>query len=430
MTTPCELPWMSGTEALDHIMRVRGCDEANAFVRLQKACHQNVVAVRGLWATAQWSEARGFETQEEAGRRRFRHAVRSDECREFRKSLDENYEFRCEDVLTTWPHPAAQREAHAEKPSNSAPADAVASSVAALAPTKRRQEGHDFRAGDAPSRAKARELIEAGLDRQPTAPKAQAEQGQVVTQTEDAGDGSPPAAPFTVESVRALLHEHVFRMKGPLASLRDPSPQSLGHLTIFLRRMQNEFRRGMESKEHDDRITKFSEAIDTIEEILPHLIQQHKEHLKRVQLTSDNLDTTPSEDDIAFMETLTKPGFVRLIDRTKCDINERLTILQEAVSNISDMRKHTSLFDKSWKLRFYGTGWRDLAVRISGDLLYALASTNSNIDLGISNDGPVPRFVAAVLPMITGDSPTVANVAKVLKDRKRESKRQEFEPPF
>jgi hypothetical protein len=97
-------------------MRARGCDEAGAFVQLQEACRQKAVAVRGLWAKAELTEARGLETQEDAGRKQFSRVVYSDECLGFRKNLDKNYEFLRENVMTTWRLPAAQRETDAKKP--------------------------------------------------------------------------------------------------------------------------------------------------------------------------------------------------------------------------------------------------------------------------------------------------------------------------
>jgi hypothetical protein len=36
-------------------------------------------------------------------------------------------------------------------------------------------------------------------------------------------------------------------------------------------------------------------------------------------------------------------------------------------------------------------------------------------EFGRSNQGPVPRFVAAVMPLMAGESPTVAAVAQHLK---------------
>jgi hypothetical protein len=64
-------------------------------------------------------------------------------------------------------------------------------------------------------------------------------------------------------------------------------------------------------------------------------------------------------------------------------------------------------------------GWHDMSVVIANMLRTALRSTNPKAALGNSNDGPVPRFVTVVLPMITNDTPTVANVGKWLKDNAR-----------
>jgi hypothetical protein len=64
-------------------------------------------------------------------------------------------------------------------------------------------------------------------------------------------------------------------------------------------------------------------------------------------------------------------------------------------------------------------GWRPLAESIASAFKATMSRTNPGLKLGHSNDGPVPRFVAAVVPSITGETPKVFNVGKHLKDYAR-----------
>jgi hypothetical protein len=55
--------------------------------------------------------------------------------------------------------------------------------------------------------------------------------------------------------------------------------------------------------------------------------------------------------------------------------------------------------------------WRHVADSVAGAFRMAMAPQ----EFGRSNKGPVPRFVAAVMPLMAGETPTVAAVAQHLK---------------
>jgi len=63
--------------------------------------------------------------------------------------------------------------------------------------------------------------------------------------------------------------------------------------------------------------------------------------------------------------------------------------------------------------------WRQLAEVVANQFRVAMSQANGTRKFGRSNDGPVPRFVAAVVPRITGENPSVQNVGKHLKDLSR-----------
>ena len=68
--------------------------------------------------------------------------------------------------------------------------------------------------------------------------------------------------------------------------------------------------------------------------------------------------------------------------------------------------------------------WRVVAGPVATFFKTTIWRNNPKLPLGRSNDGPVPRFVAAVVPFITRERPTVSNVGKHLKDEARKLRRR------
>jgi hypothetical protein len=68
--------------------------------------------------------------------------------------------------------------------------------------------------------------------------------------------------------------------------------------------------------------------------------------------------------------------------------------------------------------------WRQIADLLAGKFRLAMEPQK----IGTSNNGPLPRFVAAVIPLITGETPAVPNVAKHLKDSARGIRRKARAP--
>jgi hypothetical protein len=60
-------------------------------------------------------------------------------------------------------------------------------------------------------------------------------------------------------------------------------------------------------------------------------------------------------------------------------------------------------------------GWRSIAEVVASAFTVAMHPTK----IGHSNTGPIPRFVAAVLPLLTGETPSIGNVAQHLKKAAR-----------
>jgi hypothetical protein len=67
--------------------------------------------------------------------------------------------------------------------------------------------------------------------------------------------------------------------------------------------------------------------------------------------------------------------------------------------------------------------WHDVADFVAQTFRTAMRTNNPNKRFGRSNDGPVPRFVAAVMPTVTGgEAPSVGTVAQYLKRSARKRK--------
>jgi hypothetical protein len=66
--------------------------------------------------------------------------------------------------------------------------------------------------------------------------------------------------------------------------------------------------------------------------------------------------------------------------------------------------------------------WRDFADPIAEYFVGAMVGANPGIRFGISNDGPLVRFVAALMPMIAGETVNEARVAQYLKRSRSRSR--------
>ncbi len=56
--------------------------------------------------------------------------------------------------------------------------------------------------------------------------------------------------------------------------------------------------------------------------------------------------------------------------------------------------------------------WHDIAVPLSDSFRIAMRSSNPNLDLRLSNAGPVAKFLVGIIPLITGDTPDFPAVAR------------------
>ena len=94
-----------------------------------------------------------------------------------------------------------------------------------------------------------------------------------------------------------------------------------------------------------------------------------------------------------------------------------LRALGEAVENAQAELKFLlrfSLTDFIHPLR----KWHDFVEALAELFIGAVLSTNEDLTIGLSNDGAVVRFLAAAIPHITGETPSLQTVARYLQRRR------------
>jgi hypothetical protein len=162
---------MSGGEALAHVMRATGRDEAAALALLQEACAEGLVDGRARGDAARrdraWRNDRNLDDGEYTWRQTFIYCtVAPDKMQCFLADFREKSEFRRETVQSRW-QCADEAPGHdAPRPAASAPAEAATPPDTTDA-KKRPHNGADFRLKDAPLVAEMRAMIEAGKAQSP-----------------------------------------------------------------------------------------------------------------------------------------------------------------------------------------------------------------------------------------------------------------------
>jgi hypothetical protein len=224
-----------------------------------------------------------------------------------------------------------------------------------------------------------------------------------------------PVSRFTVNSLRELLRKHVLRPTGPLASLRMPSPEALAELASKLEYFTRVTRLARVSEQSASLAAQFREAVAKFEMVLQKVIEENEENLlTMLQLSVETRDPDPEwHSDNLLLITKVRDSLKHSLPPT-AQRAETLELLRSAFAQI---KRNDEWFDPSsdpWL--HYSKGWKAIALNISACLLDALTDANPGFRPGISGDGPVPRFVAAVIPTITSEKPAPGYVGNFLKE--------------
>jgi hypothetical protein len=92
----------------------------------------------------------------------------------------------------------------------------------------------------------------------------------------------------------------------------------------------------------------------------------------------------------------------------------------DAINEQQQWARRWELWYRSSKKR--SPRWEPIGPILAEDLQNALLPANPRVRLRLSNRGPVARFVAKVVPLLTGDHPTTGSVATQLKTERSTGK--------
>lgn len=179
---------------------------------------------------------------------------------------------------------------------------------------------------------------------------------------------------ITIEKLQETF-ESARIVRGISGSHRAPSPEAMSDLAKHLEAIRSVGGMASDFACKKDAAIQFLAAMKMMRASLPHL---------RTPATEQGFSTL----------------WAAVSDFEQSSVEEFLCAEQEA--RLSD-------FDK----------WKRLAPILVRTFRKAMRSTNPGIELRISNDGPVARFCAAVIPMITGEEPTAITVARHLQRQDR-----------
>jgi hypothetical protein len=242
--------------------------------------------------------------------------------------------------------------------------------------------------------------------------------------------------PFTLDELRKILSD-VLRL-----DQKPPSAANLKELANTLNFCGAAYARARKmvpvSKMKWERVKRVRAALA----VLTDFFEERKRSLRTDGISEDvllfgdeaaakeviaEIERQPSEvaDPITIRDRLMKRDTVRyratvLLERERrlCDQFDRLVQAMEehTFSLKMDIDERGAMGDVEERrpiIPDLDNGWHDLAEFVATAFRLAMAGTNEK-PLGASNDGPVARFVAAVIPKLTGETPSVAAVGKHL----------------
>ncbi len=202
-------------------------------------------------------------------------------------------------------------------------------------------------------------------------------------QTEATGE----PAPITRESLRALFEQHGI-VKGPH---RLPSLEGFDELDREANRIREWVEDWRRCREHERDCVSLTNLLKLIAEILPDVAERRRAMLSWAE-EEDN----------------------GLASEVRADV-EAVQFLAHGVNRV---RSRPFLRRRSSNT-FQIEGWHDFAGELANAFRYAMCFTNPGLPLRNGDDGPVARFLAAIIPLITGEAPTPVAVARHLQRASR-----------
>lgn len=205
---------------------------------------------------------------------------------------------------------------------------------------------------------------------------------------------------FTIEGVEALLQKHVFRTTGPLASLRMPSQEAMAELASYLNTFRRHFQNETGPFQADREVReRFSKAITELTIVIPLLRDINNKSTDQITKLRGNDNEDIISKSILKQNEKYEAMLIHMDESIKLTQGRDLTLLISLLKNPLGL-----------------DNWHEISSIIAVFLKEAILSTNPHATLGLSNNGPAARFIAAVLPNITGDRLESGTVGKWLKE--------------
>ena len=191
---------------------------------------------------------------------------------------------------------------------------------------------------------------------------------------------------FSVEMLRELLERDVLGRK-----LKMPADAEIEQLARVLNVWRSHYQVGQTYRPLNQRKKKARDAIAAFKTSCAILRGDAQRHL-----TSATEDAAPS-------------GVLMMLARRLDEIDgmEKWIAIAENSSVIADLEDYA------------GERWLTVAGALIEDFHNAMSPANGQLKLGLSHDGRLARFFAAIVPFLTGEHPTPGSVATQLKARKR-----------
>jgi hypothetical protein len=194
------------------------------------------------------------------------------------------------------------------------------------------------------------------------------------------------ASPFNEEMLRELLKLHVLGNR-----LKMPADAEIGELARILNFWRSHYQERQIYRPLNQRKKKARDALAAFKTSCAILRDDAQRHL-----ASATEDAAPS----GVLKTLAR----RLVEIGRM---EKWIAIAENSSVIADLEDYV------------GERWLTVAGALIEDFHNVMSPANPQLKLGLSHNGPLARFFAAIVPFLTGEHPTPGSVATQLKARKR-----------
>ena len=151
-------------------------------------------------------------------------------------------------------------------------------------------------------------------------------------------------------------------------------------------------------RESSDRTRRLASALRTLNDVLPAIRDDCSEALKAAQRSTSQVMLRSCQKDLVALDAL--------------------------IAAVAATRARHSLLLPISQLAAPIERWHHFAEDLADAFRKAMHSTNPGLELRLSNNGPVVRFLKALVPEITGEKPTLGSIARHLQRAEQKGHRR------